>query len=115
MKDKLGDRQRLLHIYEAIIEVETYVSGSSVESFLANSMMKYACVKQIEIIGEAANLITYETKDIMPEVPWKQIVGMRHLLVHEYFGVDFELIWQVISFNLPLLKKQVEIHLKSTE
>ena len=114
MKDKLGDRQRLLHIYEAIIDIESYVSGSSVESFLANSMMKYACVKQIEIIGEAANLIGNETKEIMPEIPWKQIVGMRNLLVHEYFGVDFELIWQVITFNLPVLKEVVENHLKST-
>ena len=77
-------------------------------------MMKYACVKQIEIIGEAANLISNETKEIMSAVAWKQIVGMRHLLVHEYFGVDFELIWQVISYNLPILKKQVENHLEST-
>ena len=115
MKGKLGDKQRLLHIYEAIVEIENYVSGSVIEAFLSNSMMKYACIKQLEIIGEASNLITNETKDIMTDVPWKQIVGMRHLLVHEYFGVDFELIWQVISFNLPVLKKQVEIHLKSTQ
>lgn len=115
MKDKLGDRQRLLHIYQAIIEIENYVAGSDAEAFLANSMMKYACVKQIEIIGEAANLITNETKENISLIPWKQIIGMRHMLVHEYFGVDFELIWQVISFNLPLLKKQVEIYLISIQ
>jgi len=108
MKGKLGDRQRLLHILEAIEEIQTYTSSADLKTFLANSMMRFACVKQIEIIGEAANSITPETRSTFSELEWKQIIGMRHILVHEYFGVDFDLIWQVIITDLPELKEKVK-------
>jgi len=70
-------------------------------------MMRFACIKQIEIIGEAANSITSETKAIFTDLEWKQIIGMRHILVHEYFGVDFDLIWQVVIDDLPVLKEKI--------
>ena len=63
MKGKLGDKQRLLHILESIEEIEKYTAGENLENFMQNSMMKFASVKQIEIIGEAANHITEETKN----------------------------------------------------
>ena len=63
MKGKFGDKQRLLHILESIEEIENYTAGSNIEIFLQNSMMKFASVKQIEIIGEAANHISEETKN----------------------------------------------------
>lgn len=107
MKGKLGDRQRLLHILEAIDEIHAYTANTDIKSFLSNSMMRFACVKQIEIIGEAANTITSETKAIFTDLEWKQIIGMRHILVHEYFGVDFDLIWQVIINDLPALKAKI--------
>ncbi len=107
MKGKLGDRQRLMHIIEAIDEIQQYTSGISQKSFLSNSMMRFACIKQLEIIGEAANAITSETKSMFTDLEWRQIIGMRHILVHEYFGVDFELIWQVITNDLPILKSKV--------
>ena len=71
-------------------------------------MMRFACVKQIEIIGEAANFISPETKVLFSDLEWKQIIGMRHILVHEYFGMDFELVWQVIITDLPELKQKIE-------
>ena len=67
MKGKIGDRQRLLHILEAIDEIQTYTLNTDLQTFLTNSMMRFACVKQIEIIGEAANYITPETKSIFTE------------------------------------------------
>jgi uncharacterized protein with HEPN domain len=70
-------------------------------------MMRFACVKQIEIIGEAANFVSPETKLLFSDLEWRQIIGMRHILVHEYFGMDFELIWQVIIADLPILKQKV--------
>jgi len=85
MKGKLGDKQRLLHILESIEEIEKYTGGSNLELFLLNSMMKFASVKQIEIIGEAANHITQETKNKFSDIQWQQITGLRHVLVHEYF------------------------------
>ena len=108
MKGKPGDYQRLLHIKDAISEIESYTSNASLKEFLANSMMRFACVKQIEITGEAANSISAETKALFSELECKQIIGMRHILVHEYFGMDFELIWQVIISDLPELKNKVE-------
>lgn len=107
MKGKPGDIQRLQHIIEAINEIEQYTSSVNLKSFLSNSMMRFACVKQIEIIGEAANLITKDTKALFTNMEWSQIIGMRHVLVHEYFGMDFELIWQVIIDDLPVLKSKV--------
>jgi uncharacterized protein with HEPN domain len=108
MKGKLSDRQRLLHILEAIDETQRYTRSIDLKAFLENSMMRFACIKQIEIIGEAANSITPEIKSAFTDLEWKQIIGMRHILVHEYFGVDFDLIWQVIIDDLPVLK--VKIH-----
>jgi uncharacterized protein with HEPN domain len=107
MKGKPGDRQRLHHILEAIDEIQLYTKNTTLKTFLSNSMMRFACVKQIEIIGEAANSITPETKALFTDLEWKQIIGMRHILVHEYFGVDFDLIWQVIIDDLPILKEKI--------
>ncbi len=108
MKGKIGDKQRLVHILESIEELESYTSGSNLDTFLQNSMMKFASVKQIEIIGEAANHISDETKEKFSEIQWRQITGLRHVLVHEYFGIDSRLIWQIIVDDIPLLKIKIK-------
>ena len=113
MKDKMGDKQRLLHIMEAIREIEHYTLEVNFEIFLQNSMMRFASIKQIEIIGEAANYITNETKNKFTDIQWRQIVGLRHILVHEYFGVDNKLLWQIIAKDIPKLKESVQIILSS--
>ena len=107
MKGKLGDKQRLAHILDAISEIETYTRNVNMEDFLKNSMMRFASIKQVEIIGEAANYITPETKQLFPQIQWKEIIGMRHILIHEYFGVDTNLVWQVITNDIPELKNIV--------
>jgi len=93
MKGSIGDRQRLLHILEAISEIEKYIEEKSFDVFLENSMLRFASVKQIEIIGEAANHISEEVKNRFSDIQWRQITGLRHVLVHEYFGVDNRLVW----------------------
>ncbi len=108
MKGSIADPQRLLHILECINEIEQYTANVSMEEFLSNSMMRFASVKQIEIIGEAANYITGETKARFTNIQWKQIIGLRHILVHEYFGIDSQLIWQIIVRDLPILKHAVQ-------
>jgi len=108
MKGKMGDKQRLLHILDSIIEIENYICNTSFESFLQNSMMRFATIKQIEIIGEAANYLTDETKLKFYNIEWRQITGLRHILVHEYFGIDTHLIWQIITNDLPVLKEKVQ-------
>jgi uncharacterized protein with HEPN domain len=108
MKDKIGDKQRLGHIQDAITEIESYIASADLPVFLSNSMMRFASIKQIEIIGEAANYITEETKQQFSDVQWQQITGMRNILVHEYFGVDANLVWQVIINDIPALKSAIE-------
>jgi uncharacterized protein with HEPN domain len=108
MKGKMGDKQRLLHILDSINEIEKYTTSVSFENFLDNSMMRFASIKHIEIIGEAANYISDDTKSKFAVIQWRQIVGLRHILVHEYFGIDTNLIWQIIAEDIPKLKEEVQ-------
>lgn len=107
MKGSLGDRQRLLHILEAINQIESYVEGIDKEEFFKNSMMRFASIKQLEIIGEACNHLSATTKNQSPEVAWTEIVGMRHVFVHEYFGIDSNLLWEIIQSDLVEFKHSV--------
>jgi uncharacterized protein with HEPN domain len=108
MRNKLGDRQRILHIIEAIKEIETYNAGIDLTEFKGNSMIRFASVKQLEIIGEAAKNITASTKSTLPDIEWEQVAALRNILVHEYFGIDFDLIWQIIQVDVQDLKKSLE-------
>lgn len=107
MKGKIGDKQRLLHILESISEIERYVSGADFNIFCQHSMMRFATIKQIEIIGEAANAITEDTRIAYNQIQWRQIIGLRHILVHEYFGIDNTLVWQIVSNDIPVLKQEI--------
>ena len=107
MRNKSGDKIRLQHILDAMSEVENYLTEIDFTGFMQNSMMRFACIKQLEIIGEASNHITSETKEKFSSVAWAQIIGMRNVFVHEYFGVDTELVWEIIMNDLPELKKKV--------
>jgi uncharacterized protein with HEPN domain len=108
MRGEIGDKIRLQHIYDAINEIESYLINKDFEDFMDSSMMRFACIKQMEIIGEASNHISEETKLKFSEIEWNQIIGMRNILVHEYFGVDTNLVWEIIKSDLPDLKLKVE-------
>jgi uncharacterized protein with HEPN domain len=107
MRGRLGDKARLQHILDAIQEVESYLIETDFKNFIGNSMMRFACIKQLEIIGEAGNHISAETKAQFSEIEWSQIVGMRNVFVHEYFGVDINLVWEIIKSELPDLKIKI--------
>lgn len=94
MRGNLGDKARLSHILEAINELESYVSNADYETFVGNSMMRFACIKQLEIIGEAGNHISEEIKSQFSDIEWSQIKGMRNIFVHEYFGIDSKIVWE---------------------
>ncbi len=106
MRDIKSDKARLLHISEAIVDIETYFS-EDVNLISIDKLSKLACVKLFEIIGEAAYNISKETKERYPDVPWKELAGMRHVLVHEYFDVDFGIMQQIIKTDIPALKKSI--------
>ena len=107
MREKLKDKARLLHIFEAIDTIFEFVEGVTEEQFLRNKMMQFAIIKNLEIVGEAAYLLTKDLKQNHPEVEWKDIEGMRHFLVHEYYQISNEIIWQTIENDLESLKTKV--------
>ena len=113
MRSELGDTIRLQHIIDAIEEIEKYLVATDLSIFLENSMMRFACIKQMEIIGEACNHLSVELKSKFSNIEWVQIVGMRNVFAHEYFGIDSRLVWEIIKNDIPELKVKIELILKS--
>src|ERR1700743_547909 len=107
MKEPLSDRARLLHILDAISEVEKYLEGVSYEQYLANSEKRFATIKQIEIIGEACNGLSVGLRQAYGAIPWRSIIAFRNISIHEYFGVNFRIVWEIANNDLPLLKRQL--------
>jgi uncharacterized protein with HEPN domain len=107
MRGKSGDKVRLNHVLEAIAEIEIYLLNMEIENFKQNSMMRFACIKQLEIIGEACNHVTSETKQRFSDVEWAQVVGMRNVFVHEYFGIDTNIVWEILKNDLPIVKIKI--------
>jgi uncharacterized protein with HEPN domain len=104
MKEQTGDKARLQHILLAISEIEKYVEGYSITSFLSDSKTHFATIKQLEIIGEAANHLSAETIWDFSEIDWRGIRSFRNILIHEYFNVRLEDVWETIFADLPPLK-----------
>ena len=103
MKD---ERVYLGHIRDAVNDIEQYTSVGR-DAFVAERMRHDAVIRKLEIIGEAVKQLSDATKDRRPEIPWKQIAGMRDRLTHDYFGVDLALVWRVVERDLPALKAAV--------
>jgi uncharacterized protein with HEPN domain len=113
MRSRLGDKIRLQHILDAIEEIQKYIVAADLNIFLENSMMRFACIKQMEISGEASNHLSAELKSNFSNVEWTQIVGMRNVFTHEYFGIDTNLVWEIIKDDIPELKQKIENIIKS--
>jgi uncharacterized protein with HEPN domain len=107
MTDRLGDKVRLQHILDAISEIENYIKGVDFVQFSSNSMLFNACIRQLEIVGEAVNRLSDDLIANNPDVEWRKVTGLRNMLIHEYFGIDDKLIWSIIQKNIPDLKNKV--------
>ena len=112
MREPVRDRERLEHIKDAIKRIQDNVKTVSMDNLSSNVLVFYGIVKNIEIIGEAAYMLTPEFRDAHPSTPWKIIVGMRHFLVHGYYEVDAEEVWNVVEKDLHSLKEQISSYLK---
>ncbi|MEM0171820.1 MAG: DUF86 domain-containing protein [Conexivisphaerales archaeon] len=88
------DEAYLRHILDAISKIEKFTEGVTKEIFFENVEKQYAVLRALEIIGEATKNLSRELKKKHREVPWKDIAGMRDKLIHEYFGVNLELVWE---------------------
>ncbi|NVM19851.1 MAG: DUF86 domain-containing protein [Candidatus Lokiarchaeota archaeon] len=97
----------LTHILDSINLVEEYLKGKSKLDFLNSKQLQDSVIRRIEIIGEAIKNIPNDIKENYSQIPWKEITGMRDILIHQYFGVDLNLTWQVIDKDLPRLKRQI--------
>ena len=98
----------LKHIFESIVAIEKYVAGVSETDFLKDQKTQDSVIRRLEIIGEATTNISEEFKKKHPQVPWGKIIGTRNVLIHEYFGVEVELVWGILQSHLPELKKAIQ-------
>ena len=115
MRELLRDKERLQHILEAIDRIIRYTSGKTYDDLVGDDMMYYAVVKNIEIIGEAANMLTPQFLETHPKTPWKQVKGMRNYIVHEYFQIDDTVVWGVVTKNIPQLKEEITQYIEETD
>jgi len=97
------DEARLRHMLDAAREAVSFAAGHGRSDLDANRMLTLSLVKEIEILGEAASRVGAATRATLPAIPWSQIVRMRNRLIHAYFNVDLDIVWDVVSHDLPLL------------
>jgi uncharacterized protein with HEPN domain len=105
---KRGEREYLADIREAIQRIEQYTAGLSYEQFLADGKTQDAVIRNIEILGEAVKHLPAELIAAHAAVEWKSIAGMRDKLVHDYFGVNLDILWDVVTTKLPPLRVQID-------
>ncbi|MDO5342263.1 MAG: DUF86 domain-containing protein [Bacteroidia bacterium] len=112
MREPLRDKNRLEHIIQAIEKIEEYTKDITKEQLVADPMRLHATTYNVQIVGEATYKLTPEFKKSHSEVQWNLIEKMRHILVHDYYQINKNVLWQVITEDLPALKIQVNDYLK---
>lgn len=112
MREPKRDRNRLEHILNAIHCIEEYTNGISEEDLKSDKLRLHATIYNVQIIGEAVYKMTHEYKKHHSETAWAVIEKMRHILVHDYFRINFDVLWDVVTRDIPLLKSQVEHYIK---
>ena len=109
-----SERERLLDILEAIERIEKYaVEGKA--AFEADELIQNWMVNHISVIGEACRSLSPEFQAYHSSVPWADIIGMRNILVHHYFGIDEDAVWSVVEKDIPELKFNIEMILKTVD
>ncbi len=102
------DKLYIEHIVQAIGKIGQYIDGITFEYFKEDSLIQDGVVRELEIVGEAARQVSESTKQKYKKIPWHKISGMRNKLIHEYFGVDIEVVWKTATKDLKTLKENLE-------
>ena len=111
MKNPRTDNQRLQDILEAIKAIQRHATNDHA-LFQRDETLRWFFRSQVQIVGEAVFKLSDAVRDAHPEVPWRSIVGMRHILVHDYFDVEWEILWEVLQTRIEPLHAQIEAILK---
>lgn len=115
MREASRDKGRLEHIAECIDNIEQFSAGVTFEQLVQNKQLRHALTWNIQVIGEASNFLTKEFRNEHPQTDWRAIIGMRNVLVHDYYQIDEEELWEVIQADIPPLKQQIEQYLSEVE
>lgn len=115
MRERLRDKGRLEDIIEYSTNVTNLIEGYSLEALIADKRTYYSVMKNIEVVGEAAYMLTKAFKISHPEVPWKVVQGMRHVLVHDYANVVSATLYDTAVNDMQPLRQQVERYLTETD
>ncbi|EGL84288.1 protein of unknown function DUF86 [Caldalkalibacillus thermarum TA2.A1] len=95
-------------ILKCIDKIEEYTKGMDFEKFRNNQLVIDAVIRNLEVIGEASKYVPDEIRESYPSVPWKSMIGLRNILIHEYFGIDEEIVWEIVSSDLKKIKPVIE-------
>ncbi len=106
------DEVRLQHMLDAAQKAVNFTQGRTRADLETDELLTLALVRLLEIVGEAAKNVSHETKEMAPQIPWRQIAGTRDRLIHGYFAVDLDVLWAIISCDLPPLMAELR-HLLS--
>jgi uncharacterized protein with HEPN domain len=104
---KKNDQVYLLHILEAIDQIREYTRDLDYNGFLKSRLVQDGVIRQLEIIGEATKKLSQETRNRASHIPWKDMAGMRDVLIHQYFGVDLVAVWTTVEQDLPFLEQEI--------
>jgi len=107
MSDERTILDYLEDISNAILDIRSFVHDMSADAFMADKKTVNAVVRSLEVIGEATGKIPTDIRMRYPDVPWDEIIGMRNRLIHEYFGVDLDIVWQTIQDDLAALETAI--------
>lgn len=102
------DRLFLLHIRDSLREVREFIEGESYESFSESRMVQNAVIRSFEVVGEAARHVSPAFREAHPEVPWRVMGDFRNKLIHDYFGLELEVIWKTATEDAPVLLDRIE-------
>jgi uncharacterized protein with HEPN domain len=108
MSKNRRERDFLLDIEDAVSRILEYTAGMNWDEFLRDYKTQDAVVRNLEVIGEAAKNISDEFRDLHPNIPWRDMAGTRDRLTHRYFGINQEIVWQIVEHDLTGLKGQIE-------
>jgi uncharacterized protein with HEPN domain len=96
-------------IWEATKKIERFMAGLDRDAFLQDDRTVDAVVRNLEIIGEAAGRLPEAFRSTHPDIEWRRIVGLRNRIVHDYFGIDLEIVWAILEQELPGLKEKIRL------